>query len=147
MRMHYNPNMAKRLTFALALASVTALAYAQPAAEVPWMTGARLVKKLGNVDPRSLHWTPESAFASRAIAAEFHDIMNGEFVQGYTTALRDATEGRQWCWAPAQPKPDTLIVDVTRHLQKMSDEELKRNASDLIVEYWRAKYPCLARGK
>lgn len=136
-----------KLAMTVSLAAATTLAHAQPAADTAWMTGAKLVKKLGNVDSRTVHWTPDSPFASRTVAAEFHDMLNGEFVQGYISALRDATEGKQWCWAPTQPNPETLINAVTRHLQKMSDEELTRNAADLIVEYWRAIYPCQVRRK
>ena len=106
------------------------------------MTGANLVKRLGNVDPQTVHWTPESPFPSRTIAAEFRDMVNGEFVQGYVSALRDATEGKEWCWSPYQPKPHVLLDDTTRKLQEMTDAQLKRSAADLIIEHWRAKFPC-----
>lgn len=127
---------------ALVIGSMAPVAQAQPAAEVPWMTGARLVERLGNSDPRTIHWTPESPLPSRAVAAQFQDMVNGEFVQGYVSALRDATEGKEWCWSQYKPKPHVLIDEATRSLQTMTDEQLKRNAADLIVEHWRAKFPC-----
>lgn len=126
----------------MVLASMAPAARAQPAADIPWMTGASLVKKLGSVDPRTIHWTRDSPFPSAAVAAGFQDMVNGEFVQGYVSALRDATEGKEWCWSPYRPKPHILLDDATRALQKMSDAQLKRSAADLIVEHWRAKFPC-----
>lgn len=144
MRLHCR---AGHLALALVLASVAPVTQAQPAAEIPWMTGASLVKKLGNVDPRAVHWTRESPFPSPAIAAQFQDMVNGEFVQGYISALRDGTEGKEWCWAPYQPKPHTLIEDATRSLQTMTDAQLNRSAADSIVGHWRAKFPCPAGRK
>jgi hypothetical protein len=108
------------------------------------MTGERLVKLLGNVDPRTVDWTPDSPFRSRAIAAEYHDMVNGEFVHGYIQAVHDATEGKEWCWSQYKPKPHELVDQARRSLQRMSDAELKRNATDLIVEVWRKTSPCPA---
>ena len=142
--------VASRVAALVAMAWPTSFAQAQPAAEIPWMTGANLVKRLGNVDPRTVQWTRESPFPSPAVAAQFQDMVNGEFVQGYISALRDTTEGRKWCWAPYRPKPHILLQDTTRSLQKMTAAQLKRSAADLIVEHWRAKFPCagdLARRK
>lgn len=124
------------------LALIVPIAQAQPAAEIAWMSGARLVKKLGNVDPQTVHWSRESPFPSPAVAAEFQDFVNAEFVQGYIAALRDATEGKQWCWSPYRPKPHVLQEDVIRHLQTLTDAQLKRNAAELIVAHWRATFPC-----
>lgn len=142
-----SPGVAGRAALVLVLASIAPATQAQPAADLPWMTGVSLVKKLGNVDPRTVHWTRESPFPSPAVAAQFQDMVNGEFVQGYISALRDATEGKEWCWSPYQPKPHILLEDATRSLQTMTDAQLKRNAADLIVEHWRAKFPCPARRK
>lgn len=52
-------------------------AQAQHADTLPWMTGAALVKLMGNVDPRTVAWSPDSPFRSQAIAAEFLDRKNG----------------------------------------------------------------------
>jgi hypothetical protein len=134
----------------LACAAVLPAA-AQHADLAPWMTGERLVKMLGNVDSATIAWTPDSPFRSRAIAAEFLDRTNGEFVHGYIHAVHDATEGKVWCWSDRhQPHPDELEADARDALQHMPDAQLKRNAAALIAEVWRAKWPCPAakrRGK
>jgi hypothetical protein len=116
---------------------------AQPAATIPWMTGERLVKLLGNVDPANVHWTPDSPFRTRAIAAEYRDMSNGEFVHGFIQGVHDATEGKEWCWSKRyQPHPDELEADAREALQRMPDAQLKRNAADLIVGVWRKRWPC-----
>ena len=106
------------------------------------MTGERLVKLMGNVDSASLTWTPESPFRSRAIAAQYRDLVNGEFVNGYIQAVHDTSEGKAWCWSESKPKPDEMDADIRHTLQRMTDAQLQRNAADLIVEHWRKKYPC-----
>lgn len=121
-------------------------AKAQHADTLPWMTGAALVKLMGNVDPRTVGWRPDSPFRSQAIAAEFLDRTNGEFVHGYIQAVHDATEGKTWCWSDRyQPHPDELESDARHALQQMPDAQLKRNAADLIAEVWRKRWPCPAR--
>ena len=128
------------LAVSLALASTC---NAQPAAVTPWMTGERLVKLLGNVDPGTVNWTPDSPFRTRALAAEYQDVRNREFVRGLIHGVHDATEGKAWCWsARYKPAPDELEEDARRALQQMSNTQLKRNAADLIVEGWRTKWPC-----
>ncbi|MFC0253863.1 Rap1a/Tai family immunity protein [Massilia consociata] len=118
---------------------------AQPTTKTPWMTGERLVKLLGNMDPARVSWTPDSPFRTRAIAAEYLDMSNGEFVHGYIQAVHDATEGRDWCEDQRyKPKPHELEDDARRALQKMPDAQLRRNAAELIVEVWRQKWPCPA---
>ena len=125
---------------------VTALAlpaFAQHANTAPWMTGERLVRLLGDVDPATIHWTPESPFRTRALAADYRNLANGEFVHGYIQAVHDATEGKVWCWSDKyQPHPDELETDARHSLQQMSDAQLKRNAADLIAEVWRKRWPC-----
>ncbi|MBQ5948270.1 Rap1a/Tai family immunity protein [Massilia sp. ST3] len=117
---------------------------AQEASTNPWMTGERLVKLMGNVNPAELAWTPESPFPSSAMAAEYRDMLNGEFVQGYLHALHDASEGKEWCWSRHKPKPDTLISAATHSLQRMPAHQLERNAADLVIEVWRKTWPCPA---
>lgn len=129
----------------LSCATFTLPAAAQHANVAPWMTGAHLVKLLGNVDLRTVTWNADGPFRSRSIAAESSDRENGEFVHGYIHAVHDATEGKAWCWSDKyQPHPDELEADARDGLQRMSDDQLKRNAADLIVEVWRKKWPCAA---
>lgn len=132
-----------RLAALLVIALTAPFTYAQRASELPWMTGDRLVKLMGNVDPATVGWTPDSPFRSQAIAAEYRALANGEFVTGYIHAVHDASEGKEWCWANHRPKPDELDADVRHTLRRMSDAQLARNAADLIVEHWRKKYPCI----
>jgi hypothetical protein len=116
---------------------------AQPASETPWMTGHRLVKLLGNVDPATVNWTPDGPFRTRALAAEYQDVRNREFARGFIHGVHDATEGKTWCWSTKyMPAPDELEEDARRALQHMSDTQLKRNAADLIAEVWRMRWPC-----
>lgn len=118
---------------------------AQRASVTPWMSGERLVRLLGNVDPATVHWTADSPFRSRAIAAEYIDMSNREFVHGYIQAVHDATEGKEWCWSEQyKPKAHELEADASDALQHMSNAQLKRNAADLIVEVWRKAWPCPA---
>jgi hypothetical protein len=118
---------------------------AQPAATTPWMTGERLVKLMGNTDPSTVRWAPDGPFRTRAIAAEYIDMSNGELVHGFIQGVHDATEGKDWCWSKQyKPLADELVADARHSLQRMSDAQLKRNAADLIVEVWRAKWPCAA---
>ncbi len=130
---------------ALALVGMLATSpcIAQPVATVPWMTGERLVKLMGNVAPASVNWTPASPFRTRAIAAEYMDMSNGEFVRGYIQAVHDASEGKHWCWSErGKPLPHELEADARLALQRMPGAQLKRNAADLIVEVWRKAWPC-----
>jgi len=120
---------------------------AQRASEVPWMTGARLVKLLGNVDTRDVNWTPESPVRSPGELAKYFDRLNGEFVIGYIYAVHDASEGKAWCWSQYKPKPHELIEDAKYALQRSTDEQLKRNAADVIVEHWRKRFPCPSGAK
>jgi hypothetical protein len=118
---------------------------AQPAATMPWMTGERLVKLLGNVDPATVNWTSDSPFRTRAIAAEYMDMSNGEFVHGFIQGVHDATEGKEWCWSTKyKPMAHELESDARHALQRMPAAQLKRNAADLIVEVWRKTWPCPA---
>lgn len=45
------------------------------------------------------------------------------------------------------PKPDELVNDARRHLQRMPDAQLRRNAADLITEVWCKKFRCHAGSK
>jgi len=116
---------------------------AQPAAPSPEMTGEALVKLMGNVDPARVSWSPASPFRSRAIAAEYIDMANGEFVRGFIQGVRDATQGREWCpGAQVRPLPHEMDADARRALQGLPGAQLKRAAANLIAEVWRKAWPC-----
>jgi len=133
---------------ALILCSLLAAApcLAQPAATMPWMTGERLVKLLGNVDPATVAWTPDSPFRTRAIAAQYMDMSNGELFHGFIQGVHDATEGKEWCWSGKyKPLAHELEADARQALQRMPASRLKGNAAALIVEVWRKTWPCPAQ--
>lgn len=116
---------------------------AQPAAPSPQMTGEALVKLMGNVDPAQVSWSPASPFRTRAIAAEYIDMSNGEFVHGFIQGVHDATEGKAWCpSAKVRPLPHELEANARRALQLLPAAELKRGAADLVAAVWRKSWPC-----
>lgn len=118
---------------------------AQPAAPAPQKFGGDLVKLMGHVDPATVAWSPASPFRSRAIAAEYLDMSNGEFVRGFIQGVRAATEGKAWCpGAQVRPLPHEMDADARHALQRLSAAQLKRSAADLITEAWRATWPCPA---
>lgn len=108
------------------------------------MTGERLLKLLDGADPASVPWSPDSN-VSREELAYLHTVTNVEFVQGYVAALHDATEGKVWCYDAKHkvPKPDTFWDESRWGLGRLSQTQLKRNATDLLVEIWREKWPCV----
>jgi hypothetical protein len=122
---------------------VALVAAAMPASAASWLTGEQLVKLLANADPASVAWTDDSPFRTRAIAAQYLDMSNGEFVRGYIQAVHDATEGRDWCAGKqVKPLPHELADDARRALQRMPAAQLKLNAAELITHAWRQKWPC-----
>jgi hypothetical protein len=122
---------------------VSAPSFAQPADAVSWMTGEHLVKMMGNVDPNTVTWTPESPFRSKAVAAEYMDMVRGEYVRGFIQGVHDASEGKKWCWSSKyKPKAHEMEADARHALQGMPPVQLKRNAADLIAEVWRKSWPC-----
>ena len=122
---------------------LTAPCFAQPPAPSPQMTGESLVKLMGNVDPAQVSWSPASPFRTRAIAAEYIDMSNGEFVRGFIQGVHDATEGKEWCpGAQVRPLPHEMDADARRELQRLPAAELKRGAADLIAAVWRNSWPC-----
>ena len=127
----------------IALIVSAGLATGQPVSAQPWMTGERLVKLLGNVDPSTIPMTSSSPYPTRAVAAEYLDMSNGQFVRGYIQAVHDTTEGKQWCPSrDFKPLPHELEDDARRALQQLSSAQLKRNAAELIVEVWKKTWPC-----
>jgi hypothetical protein len=114
---------------------------AQPAAVAPWMTGEWLARLYTGDDISDIaegygRYTREDRIDIRTRIAK-------ERADAYVDGVHDATEGKQWCYsALTRPKPSTLREEVIWGLRAMPPESLKRNASDLIVEIWRKKWPC-----
>lgn len=109
----------------------------------PQMTGEALVKLMGNVDPAQVPWSPSSPFRTRAIAAEYIDMSNGEFVRGFIQGVYDATQGKEWCpGVQVRPMPHEMDADARSALQRLPAAQLKMGAADLIVAAWRKSWPC-----
>ena len=116
---------------------------AQPAAPSPQMTGEALVELMGNVNPAQVSWSPASPFRTRAIAAEYIDMSNGEFVHGFIQGVHDATQGKAWCpSAKVTPLPHEMHANARRALQLLPTAELQRGAADLVTAVWRKSWPC-----
>lgn len=130
----------------IALTCAVAGSHAQRLTIGPRMTGERLVAKLALVMPTDMTAHATSDVPTREQLAEFRTIINYNFFEGYITSLHDATEGRAWCYNTTYqiPKGDAL-VDASRDvLLSLPAEQLKRNAADLLIELWSAKWPCPA---
>lgn len=136
--------MRKRAAIVLALILVSPASQAQRAAVAPWMTGEQLVKLLGEVDPFNVTWSTGSRF-TKAELAELRTLDNRQHFQAYVEAVHDASEGREWCYSEKyRPAPLELVMDARHGLQRMTDDQLKRNAADLIIEIWHQRWPCRA---
>ncbi len=112
-------------------------------APAPRMTGERLLKKLEPVEARTLAPDPEGRLTKEELAS-VQTMRNVEFVQGYLAALYDETEGKAWCYDSKSktPKPDTFYDESRWGLHRFTPAQLKRNATVLLVEVWRKKWPC-----
>jgi hypothetical protein len=116
----------------LMAAAVVLPCAAQPVGVAPWMTGADLVKLFdqssAGEDSRPL--TP---------LEQLHQYQ----AQAYMNGVHDATEGKEWCYSTKyNPHQDELWADALWGLRALPAEQLKRPAAELIVNIWRAKWPC-----
>jgi hypothetical protein len=129
----------------LALVLMTLAGQPHRATAGPWITGERLLERLTPVAPANVTMSPASALPTRELVAEHQTMMNREFVQGYIEAVHDATEGKAWCFNESYQTPslDTLWDESRQGLRRLSAAQLERNASELLVELWRQKWPCL----
>ena len=116
--------------------------YSHAGTHFPRMTGARLLERLVPVDPASA--ASSSSVAANDRVAYLRTRNNIEFVEGYLAALHDATEGTVWCYNSSQknPKPDTFWDESRWGLNALPPFRLKENATDLLLEIWRKKWPC-----
>lgn len=120
----------RRVSFFIA-AAMAAPAMAQPVSVAPWMTGQHLVELAA--------W-PAGARSNLDLTPQ--QDRDQQLAQMYVAGVHDTTEGKDWCFsAIARPKPGTLIAYALDGLRAMTPDQLKRPASDLIVQTWRSKYP------
>lgn len=136
--------MRERAALLLALVLASPASQAQRAAVAPWMTGERLLQRLDPVNPADITLSPYSVLPTKQLVAEHRTMLNREFVQGYIEAVHDASEGKGWCFNEQYqiPNPENFWDESVRRLRALPARELKRNASDLLVEIWRKKWPC-----
>lgn len=117
---------------AILLAAVVAVPCGgQTVADAPWMTGERLLALIAFPPP------PGKS------AERTH--LDEQSARMYIHGVHDATEGKGWCYGDAgKPKPDVLEDAAMDGIKGLGRTQLKRNASDLIVEIWGNRYPCRA---
>jgi hypothetical protein len=121
--------------------ALAAPCFAQPVTVAPWMTGEWLAQLYAGGDMSDIqgsydHFTQEDRIDLRR-------RLSKERAEAYVDGVHDATEGKQWCYSQTtKPTPGTLHDEVFWALRAMPPDQLKRNASDLIVEVWRRKWPC-----
>jgi hypothetical protein len=147
------PTRNRALLLALALAVAVPASQAAPAVATRWpepaprMTGETLLRRLKPIDPATITVPPNvRGNLNKQDLADLHTINNVNYVEGYLEALYDATEGTVWCYnAKAKvPKPDTFFDESRQGLYRVAADQLKRPAEELLLEIWRAKWPCSA---
>ena len=68
------------------------------------------------------------------------DIVNREMARGYMNGIKDATEGKAWCYVSG--KPHELNEDIAQALMKLEPEERKAPAATLVVNALSQRFPC-----
>jgi hypothetical protein len=107
-------------------------ACAQPVSVAPWMTGQQLV---------DMQKTPPGVMNALQLSPE--QYLDDQRAESYMDGVHDATEGKGWCYSyKYKPKPGSIKEAIVWGLRALPSEQLKRNASDLIVEILSAKYRC-----
>lgn len=109
-------------------------AHAQTVAQAPWMSGARLLDLARWPDGAhdSLDLTPPQQLAQQQAKL-------------YIAGVHDATEGKNWCYGAQRPKPAAIEDAALAALRALPRAQRKRNAADLIVQAWAARWPCTRR--
>lgn len=76
-------------------------------------------------------------------SANHHDR---EKAYSYLDGVRDGAEGREWCDVD-QLKTHDLAQEMAGVIAKLPKAERKRNASMLLLEQLKRRYPCGAGGR
>lgn len=113
---------------------------------IAWMTGDGLLRLLTPVEPAAIAAPAEATAQTRQQLADALSVQNARIFEGYVTAVHDATEGKSWCENRAinSPKAETLDAVTREGLWSLPADQLKRNASDLLIEIWRERWSCPA---
>lgn len=97
---------------------------ALPAPYAPTLSGARFVSMLTRPEPLN------SA-----------DYIEREKAYSYLDGSRDSAEGRVWCDADHLKTPD-MAYELADDIAKLPAAQQAKNASLLILDLLRQKYPC-----
>ena len=110
----------------------------------PYVTGEMLIRKLTPVESVDMTSHSEGDLLSKEEMARFRTIVNYNFYEGYFSAVHDAAVNKRFCYNSKYPipKPDIVESVARQGLFSLSAEQLKRDASELLVEIWRQKWPC-----
>lgn len=136
--------MRKAVIFAT-LVCVAVVGQAQRPA-IAWMTGEGLLRLLTPVAPADIAAPANATAQDRQQLADALSVQNARIFEGYITAVHDATEGKSWCENRTikSPKAETLDAVSREGLWSLPSNQLKRNASDLLIEIWRERWSCPA---
>lgn len=110
----------------LVFLTLPALALAAP---YPYtMSGDRFVKLMSPADPTG------------------QEYLDREKAYSYLDGVRDSAEGRVWCDVDQLKTPD-LAYELADDIAKLPAAERKKNASLLLLEQLKRRYPCRAGSK
>lgn len=118
------PNKTKPAHPALILLGMLMVSSASAAPYAHTLTGEQFVNMMNRPQPLSSQ-----------------DYLEREKAYSYLDGARDHSEGREWCDVN-QLKTHDLAQELAQDIQKLSTQARKRNASMLLVEQLRRKYPC-----
>jgi hypothetical protein len=115
--------MRRTLLLALVLPAISV------AAPYPYtMSGDRFVQMMSPPDPKG------------------QEYLDREKAYSYLDGVRDSAEGRVWCDVDQLKTPD-LAYEMAGDLAKLLPAERKKNASLLLLEQLKRRYPCRAGSK
>jgi len=115
------------LTFLLLTLALPMLTQAAP--YISTLTGEQFVGMVNSSRPRT------SA-----------NYMDRDKAYSYLDGVRDSAEGQVWCDVN-QLKTHDLAQELAGAISKLPSEERKRNASKLLLEQLKRKYPCAKGGR
>lgn len=115
------------LTVLLALASISVRSFAAPPYAYT-LTGDRFVRMMNGTEPLT-----------------GDDYILREKAYSYLDGVRDGAEGRDWCDVNQLKTPD-LAYELAADIARLPAAERKKNASVLLIELLRRRFPCPAKG-
>jgi hypothetical protein len=64
-----------------------------------------------------------------------------QFAKGYLAGVADAAQGKDWC-DKGQAKTGEIDAAVVRGLRELPPQELRKDASALVIDLLRKRFPC-----